>query len=189
MEVVLAGLAWDQTEAGGQGVSGGSGDSEIGGNAVMIKRWLIRSILLLLLASCVVGWAWSLTHWGALSYRHNGLQISFNTSSGVTVLQVVRFKPPCPDAWGGMAASVGFRGFWPISNRGPRANPGYHIPGGIGWNHHTLASGGILETYELYIPYWLLMLMFLMMLFVAWRKTRPKPAGFPVEVARKGEGV
>ena len=156
----------------------------------MIKRWIIRGLFLLLPVMCGVGWAWSLTHWGVVSGRHNGLQISGQTHSGEVVVQVVRFKPPCADAWSGRAEPREYTGFWPTSIRGPKTSPGYHLPGGLGWNQFPTGAtmpGAVTEICELYIPYWVWMLLFFVALLVAWRKTRPKGTGFPVEPARKIE--
>ena len=58
----------------------------------------------------------------------------------------------------------------------------YAVVLGLGYEH--LPENG--EIYVVFVPYWFLILIFLMILFFVWRKTRPQVKGraFPVEVSK-----
>jgi len=138
----------------------------------MLRRWLIRSIFMLSILLCVVGWGWS--GWYGFLWSDVGLHrhIDCGTQSGDVFVRIWwRGTLSLPDR-GSVCFANSYGRLWPI--RGPRYYRSDGAPG---------------RTDELYIPYWVILVPSVLLLIFFWRATRPrKPAGaFPVVMAAKKE--
>lgn len=133
----------------------------------MIRRWLIRSLALLLLTLCVVAWVGS--YWHAIEIDHDD----------ETSISLIMGK--------GRAA---FFLAYP-SDKPPSWHPGWRLPtypidvinwsgdsDVIGFRFHHSRRG-----WSLMIPLYFPTLLSAFLLWLVWRKTRAKPIGgaFPVE--------
>ena len=132
----------------------------------MKRRWIIRSIFILPILLCIVGWGWSAGHSGDVWYW-----------TGVTGVS-------CSTGWGSVGVCT-------IYSRVPDWEPGWHcevVPTDeirflFGAHLGFVYSSTPIYTH-VYVPYWFLILVFSAVLLFVWRKTR-KPnhaTAFPVEM-------
>ena len=145
----------------------------------MKRRWFIRCLFMLPILLCVGGWAWGRMYNGYVRFTHDGSWIGCVQSDGVIGVGVGgRFG--LPNGWNHeVALRDGLRHFWR-----PWPDPAFL---GFRISHHPQDMGG---WYCLSLPYWFLIIVFSLVLFFVWRKTRPKlnPAtAFPMEMAASGK--
>jgi len=150
----------------------------------MTRRWLIRAVFLLPLLLCLAGWALSITHVASLTYTHAYTVFNCNTIHGALWFRRDRNPPPLdawatPDGWQAECFAYTSKGqFW------PRSEPGSPWPACLGFTCEVST-----DHFAVQIPYWFLIPIASLLLFVAWRKTAPKKPGgaFPVETTAKKE--
>ena len=150
----------------------------------MNRRWIIRGLALMLLAVCVVVWMGS--------YRWAALAI-YEPVADRELILAVECGSVCSWEWVRLSNS----GYGPMMKTGwrwqfGRTNPAnfkdfysdtdYHFAG--------FACDPVKgRNWTVIIPLWFPTLLSTLLLWLAWRKIRPKPQGFPVEVvAAKTEG-
>ncbi len=149
----------------------------------MFSRRYIRGFCLALLLLCLSGWVWSAWGFATIAYAHAGYFVQCSTVSGTVNIGLAREHSN--HGWFGQVAFPKDASFWPHlrPNRGT-----LFCHGGFRVCHDTTPwwdSGGTRHTMEfwtLHVPYWFLVLVCSGLLILAWRKTRPKPAAFPVEI-------
>ena len=176
----LVRLAKDKSQAKRWSVSGGTG--EVGRKAAMKKHWLIRNIFIGLLALCAVFWAGS--YWRATEISHDGVLgtagESLRMSDGrisIDKYYIVDDPSATQPKWTYSSES--------FSPEAARAR---------GWDFYERSKyrclGFSLEPWSsATIPLWFPTLLFALLLWFVWRKTKAKPVGgaFPVEPAKAGE--
>ena len=141
----------------------------------MKRRWIIRSIFMLPILLCIVGWEWSATHSFGMLYSHYDYFFCCNTYWGCVSATYQRFDLTSqPGAWDFAINSTDHHFLWASAN----------------FTHQFLGFAYKVEPhlYTLVAPYWFLILVFSGVLWIVWRRTRPKPKGgaFPVEVKASG---
>jgi len=136
----------------------------------MIRRWLIRCLCLLPLTLCAAGWAWSITHYGWVSYCGTNRWMQAGTDGGVVTV--------------GSGQDTGWRGRGLSAITGANPRRFWPLPAWRGFDF--LRSG---DGVFLVVPYWLLLLLSALVLGLGWRGTRPRQLGpgFPVELASRKE--
>ena len=137
----------------------------------MKRRWLIRSIFMLPILLCIVGWCWSAGHGGWIGYYHGAEFVGCETFWGVVRLGT---SGPGPGCCCGVDSAPEICFLLPND---PQTF--------LGFGYFFISP-----ERHVYVPYWFLILAFSAILFFVWRKTRTKPQGgaFPVEVAAKPSG-
>jgi len=147
----------------------------------MTRRWLIRSIFMLPILLCMVGWGWSESHGVAVVYVHRRLHfVECGTGSGRIWLFWVQ-----ADALRSPPGELSYRSW-----RGPVAHP--VLPGEMAWLGFRFSHIEVVSYRErtVAVPYWFPLLLSALLLLLAWRTTRPHPGGaqgFPVELATRKE--
>jgi len=136
----------------------------------MKRRWVIRLIFILPILLCLGGWGWSFTHNGRIEMGRGGIWGSCGTIWGSVTIQYDHYAPPI-----GLQCDV---------YRESEAHLLLHPDiGFLGFGY----SGPPYGPHALFMPYWFLILVFSSVLFIVWRRTRPKvnPAtAFPVEMGK-----
>jgi hypothetical protein len=140
----------------------------------MIRRWLIRSVALTLLTLCVVAWVGSDWRRVRIDYRRTLWQTVEVMSGKIGYFQTTSTRsfvgwrltigPAGPMEWDGWNSVAAYPGL------------GFHVaPNKKGW--------------AILAPLWLPSLLCAVLLWLVWRKTRPKynGKGFPVEPTPKAE--
>jgi hypothetical protein len=145
----------------------------------MLRRQLIRSCLISLLSLCIAAWVasyfWQVegesvgkTRVWALEAVGGGLELSTgeNHRSG--------YSPPLSVGWQPASAEY-------VSVRYESCELHW---GGFGWNHWAFRG-----VFRVLIPLWLPTTLAALLLWFAWRKTKPKAAGraFPIEPTVKAK--
>jgi len=143
-----------------------------------IRRWTIRSIFVLPVLFCAVGWLVSAHYFITVSYFPRGQGVLFGTYSGIAYLW---FRP-----------SNGVSHGWHIScsrNAGWTYWPPKDLNLFLGFGHFYEKGDPFWGTMRSYtFPYLLPLVIFSAFLFFVWRRTRPKlsPAtAFPVGGAER----
>ena len=143
----------------------------------MFRRWFIRLLVLLPIVLCIIGWGWSSTHTGWIRYSYGTNTFNANWIGCGTRKGFIFFQ-------NGIDSPVRFRAGWHCGAESDKATESSFVPstGFYGFDHSVS-----LHTQFLFLPYWFLVLIFSGLLWLIWRRTRPKPKGgaFPVEVQRK----
>ena len=139
----------------------------------MFRRWLIRSLFMVPILLGLVGWEWSAGHSGEVWYQHDDLRVGGATGWGVLGVGTIDSRSGMfgaePDGW--------------ICKVSPMAEIRFLLPNNsnviLGFGYGSMPS-----SHQVEVPYWFLIVIFSVVLFFVWRKTRPKPQGgaFPVEV-------
>jgi len=144
----------------------------------MVKRWLIRSVFMLPIVVCVVGWAWSGWYGGWIAFGHRGYAAGCSQDNG-TARMTVSGGPHAIEGW-----IIHFYRlspspqFWPLTSSSTHCYLGFSVIHEAAPDWSTSMS----------VPYWSLLLVFGGLLFLVWRMTRPKNdprTAFPVEVKAK----
>ena len=134
----------------------------------MKRRWIIRSIFMVPLLLCIVGWGWSANHGGRIAYCYGNKAITYGTEWGCFEIGYMLRSPS--DGWHCGASELA-----------PHFLPPHSILGFVS------SSYAVMDWHVMLLPYWFLILVFSSVLFFVWCKTQTKPKGgaFPVEVASK----
>jgi len=161
----------------------------------MTRRWLIRSLFILPLLLCVVGWGWSMWHQGRIRGSHGNYFFVGATKYGVIELECGRWPvfPGSRTEWGYDSLPWGLAAFpehWPGLPPNVcecRSRPFAFM--GLRYWYYARGIDGEYDSRWLQVPYYLLVLLFGLVLFFAWRKTRPRTTygAFPVELATRKE--
>ena len=144
----------------------------------MKRRWIIRSIFMLPILLCLIGWGWSGWYVCSVSYlQQDGRCDACNSGSGlITVEGFISGDDTLPTGWKcKITPDEGSGWFW--------QQDGVH--GFLGFFYVNNFDGPEPLLYRLDIPYWFLVLYFSILLVLVYRKTRPKPnpaTAFPVEM-------
>jgi len=146
------------------------------------QRTIIRGLFMLPISLCIVGWGWSFRHNGAIWFsRYRGPYLICYTEDGYIGLKYGGRDGPGGYPFSGgsgfdceVTTDGGFPNFW----------PGYGPNRVLGFSFLKDMPSQIKAT----VPYWFLILIFSGVLWIVWRKTRPKPKGgaFPVVVEKGG---
>lgn len=133
----------------------------------MVRRWIIRSLFLLPLV-CVVG-VWVVSYFGGLILQKGlGREWVFFTVQGLGCMEVIDTKPPMD-----MPLDLSFH--WSMTAKdlgtGPRTL-GFYCGSSV-WFRNALIIA---------FPLWLPTLLLMLLNWLVWRKSRPKPKGgaFPI---------
>ena len=135
----------------------------------MKRRWFIRSLFMLPILLCLIGWGWSAGYLSGVKYQGQGWRVRLAMRGGM--IEVEHWRDDFGQRGLHLVNWPGPLCFWP------------------GMGHH-LGFGYLYGSYEKHIalPFWFLILVFSGLLWFVWRQTRPKPNGgaFPVEVKANG---
>ena len=151
----------------------------------MVRRWIIRGLFMLPVLLCVGGWVWSGFYQAGIWYWHAEKGLAVCTESGIVEVDV--------GTWNGKLTGRHY-----YVDRYPNARL-YPLD-----SHHRFLGFGCyqLDTdvgidkspspllWGVSIPYWFLVFISAVLLWLVWRKTRPKPdprTAFPVELAKRSE--
>jgi len=141
----------------------------------MIRRWLIRTVFMLPILFCVVGWGWSCHNEASIEYHDGGTVAGCSILWGGVELGAARNSGSLPEGnW-----VIGLGKLHESHLLHPDNSYGIHGWLGLGWYSAE-------DCVRVYIPFWLLLLIFSSLLFLVWRKTRPKNdprTAFPVVMA------
>jgi hypothetical protein len=150
----------------------------------MVRRWLIRAVFMLPILLCVGGWGWSARHGSVINYRQGERyligsslwgSLDVSTGGGMTA------TADMPEGWQcGELRYAHTHFFWP-NDRPDSTFLGFRIG-----NNGGMSSGAF---FEVRVPHWSLIVVFSLVLFFVWRKTRPNPhpqSAFPVELDAPG---
>jgi hypothetical protein len=147
----------------------------------MFRRWLIRGLALTLLTLCVMAWVGSyfwkigVEHWGAIDFWE------LLVNRGHLELHVVRHLAPNSHIW------------WRWIHYDASS---YWYEFGSGSNYDFLGfylgygpSPGTAGAMAVLIPLWFPIFLSALLLWLVWRKTRPKynGKGFPIESTAKAK--
>ena len=140
----------------------------------MQLRRLIPITLAIPLLLCIFAWPWSAAHWYKVLHIHAGAYVEFATSHGT--VSIAWGSSPQPDT-----LFVGGNSMPSHLLKVPD-NYDYAIPPlslvGLGY-----ATEGTL-IHIVFIPYWLLLILFSLTLWLGWQKTKPNPSrAFLIEIA------
>lgn len=140
-----------------------------GGRVRAVKRWIIRGFFIWLLTIWIVAWAGS--YWRALSvgFWHTSYEYGWAEGIGQEVVAASRGKL-------GVAIQ---RSEWKGSMDIRLKEPYRWRPAGL--------AGFSASARNITIPFWFPTLISVFFLWAAWRKTMPKPKGFPVELVQTAE--
>ena len=139
-----------------------------------MKRWIIRSFFIGLLLLCMGGWVVTAKYQCFIAYRHGGHAIDCNLYLGVICVVFVS-SATGPTGWDHFVICLPHARFWP-----PELFWDHHMFWGFGFDHRASAFT------RFAVPYWFTILVSAALLWLVWRKTRPKPKGraFPVEPSK-----
>ena len=134
----------------------------------MKRRWFIRSLFMVPILLCIVGWGWSVTHSTWVGYHTNHYLLFAETETGGVGLRGTIIESEVTNGWTFENNSQDERHL---------LNPEYISSLGFFVRHFGSVT-------ILVVPYWFLILVFSGLLWLVWRRTPPKPTGgaFPVEV-------
>ncbi|MEI8196438.1 MAG: hypothetical protein WCI73_11055 [Phycisphaerae bacterium] len=149
----------------------------------MWRRWIIRCLFILPLLLCVVGWV--LSGWYDLGAGYG----CYRKHAVGCVLE-----PGCVGMgwWRGSSQEGWF------CNVGTH-NPSFWLPeylrshsflGFVVYHYEVISFTSGFKFYSVYVPFWFLILLSAAVLFIVWRKTRPKNQqlrAFPLEVKASGQ--
>jgi hypothetical protein len=150
-----------------------------GYNADMVRRWFIRGFFVGLLLSCLAAW-WASGYYSAtVDYFQDG---RFGVG-GESMAGIVRFgggigvEYYCPSGFSGHVARSSPPGFMALRWDEPKD---YYFGFSV-FSGHSTTTGTV---FGISVPYWFISLVLAVLLWLVWRKTRPKPKGgaFPVEI-------
>jgi hypothetical protein len=158
----------------------------------MGKRWFIRSIFILPILLCVVGWGWSVNHAGGIAYQGSENYFGCITYAGKFS---VCYEPDLRQNFGWNWWAWRQTPDWGESDLSSNDNPeiandnvkiafaGFRFEKGIFGSEAT-------EQYLGSIPFWFLILIFSISLYFVWRKTKPKiGAAFPVVIKQESSQI
>jgi hypothetical protein len=142
----------------------------------MWRRWMIRIIFMLLIPLCLVGWVWSTACFSTIQYSRGSHCLLIYTESGVSRVILGLYGDTAPDGWMCSTSASRSQNWFPRNIGG-----GFYDVLGIGVGQGIDAAG---HWFGLAVPYWLMLLVSLVIQRFVWRKTRPSRDGhaFPVEV-------
>src|ERR1035437_8125782 len=144
----------------------------------MVRRWIIRIVFMMPILLCVGGWGWSGMYHSSASYSHDGHWVGCGSGWGVVTVSLGRWSGT-PDGW---ECDDAYKQDDFILE--PPDTPDSHYFLGFRRLNHGLETPAY--WYDFTVPYWFLIAMFSAVLFLVWRKTRPKiyrGGAFPVEMA------
>ena len=138
-----------------------------------MKRWLIRSVFMLPLLLCVVGWGWSGSQRTWIDYCPHDRVVDCDSLWGVVGVQWGTLTGQ-PDWWVYGTTETSNAQFWPTYRS---------VDSFLGFRYFH-ARTTTRSTTRLQAPLWFLIIVFSAILYVVWRKTRPRGTGraFPVEL-------
>lgn len=142
----------------------------------MVRRWLIRSFFIALCVVCVGAWVGSYFAQVGVAKVGRDHDRRFLLGSGSFIFIDIIHPAYSPSAWRWDYAP-------PRRNLGPD-NPNEHSF--VGFVYLPLSAVGFgLDAWAVGVPMWCPTLVCALVLWLVWRKTRPKYAGraFPVEPA------
>ncbi len=143
---------------------------------------------------CVVGWGWSGMQATTFYYSLDGRWMACGHGQGVVYVQLawdgrIPVGRRIPVGWLCLVSPVNPIRFWPTDQHNLND---YNLLGFYYCHNHYVSSyeytpeASRASSYSLGVPYWFLIAVFSWVLFIVWRKTRPKlhpPSAFPVEIA------
>ncbi len=138
----------------------------------MLRRWIIRSFFIVPILLCLGAWGWSRSHWMRIGYCHHERFVSYYSARGIVDVRWGTSHGQ-PDEWWCHTWPADHPRFWP-AYRGTTF-PGFHYF----YERTETHTSTLLE-----FPWWFLIIVFSAILYVVWRKTRPRGTGraFPVEL-------
>lgn len=148
----------------------------------MTRRWLIRSLFIALAMTCVLVWVAS--YWRGV-YAHYVGESDYRAECqrGRAVFEYLgRSKQPLY-IWRITDFDPSPYVAWPYDRLADYAYFGFSYRHG-----RQLTNPPAFDPAIVTIPLWFPTLLSSGLLWLAWRKTRPKPRGFPVEVAAPKQG-
>lgn len=173
LSALLLWFIWRRTRPKPRGVSGGSGGTEDGRKAGMIRRWVNRGLVLALLTLCVEAWVGSGVYEWHVRFDWFGCGMNWGTVYVSIGRLDMRDLPP----WDG------FRVYPELAPPSTRAGGDF-----LGFGFHRFSSIRS-DVRRFTVPFWFLTASSALLLVLVWRKPRAMPVGgaFPVEPARAGE--
>jgi hypothetical protein len=140
--------------------------------AAMVRRWIIRSLALLLLTLCVGAWVGS--YWRGIDIRRCWKDVDIVGLDYGRISYAHFYIIPSDPGWHFVLQSSNSN-VWEVWD----STPGLH---GLGFCHFTTD-----RMYAVTIPLWFPTLLSAALLWLVWRKTKPRTMGqgFPVEPTAK----
>jgi hypothetical protein len=136
----------------------------------MNRRWIIRSISIGLLLLCVTGWGCSFLCWAGIQNRQDATTYEMTVSQGTGQLDLRwGYETSTPEGW---SLDIGKIGDGFPTPAGSRAL-GFHIA----YENSPTDIG----DFEVDVPLWFPTGVSVILVWLAWRKTRPVGHAFPVE--------
>ncbi len=123
---------------------------------------------------CLGAWGWSRSHRTGIEYGHHDRFAGCVSVWGTVDVQWGTTYRPLPDGLWCYASPEPISHFWPVDSM-------FDSILGFAYSHTSTR----LDTYYLLgVPWWFLILVFSAILYLVWRKTRPRRTGraFPVEL-------
>ncbi len=122
---------------------------------------------------CLGAWGWSRSHSTWIGYGHHGRFVMCESWWGSADVQWGTNTGE-PDGWWCQIEPQTYAQFWP-DYRGVNSFLGFRYSDRHNMTHTSTRLGA---------PWWFLIIVFSAILFVVWRKTRPRGTGraFPVEL-------
>ena len=138
----------------------------------MKRRWLIRTIFMLPILLCIVGWGWSTTQEGWITYNCADHRVICYTSWGTVGVETSSNHTwTMRDGWQCEVMALDKIRLLPTN-------------GFLGFDYCYGESRSEIYRNYIEVSYWFLIVVFSLALLYVWRKTRPKPnpaTAFPVE--------
>ena len=137
----------------------------------MLRRWIIRSFFMVPILLCLGTWGWSRSHGMWIEYCHHDRYVASVSQWGTVEVQWGT-SYGLAEGWACQISPEAIAHFWPVhSYTGSFLGFAYLREGTMPHTLHLLQA-----------PYWFLIIVFSAILYVVWRKTRPRGTGraFPV---------
>src|ERR1035437_5317203 len=153
-----------------------------------MKRWIIRSFFIGLLLLCVGGWVWRAYYDGTFQYGRGALSEKATSvkcliwRGQIDVMFIQNDGQFLDDGWQSNVTEAHTQ-FWPSDDF---RTSHYGLGFAIGHVNNKFTGQ---EFWELGVPFWFLVVVSSLTLWLVWRKTRAKAKAraFPVELAKPSE--
>ena len=138
----------------------------------MLRRWIIRSFFVVPILLCLCAWGWSRSHRVYIAYCHHDRFVACVSLWGTVDVRWGTITGQS-DGWVCQTTPEAYVHFWPVD----------FVDTFFGFSY-LLESTTPSTLTLLQAPWWFLIIVFSAILYVVWRKTRPRGTGreFPVEL-------